>query len=202
MTPSLRFVLVAALCGLPLACGGSSSTEPGDTGVDAPSDAAEGAVDVAPDATPDTSPDVPADVVDSAVDTNLPEVGAGVTGTLEITSLTGNCMPMVPKDPLSVNAKLTITNGGTASVGPFTVTAGALIDAASGKTIETFAFTATPLGPVSAGSSASATLAKATDSGDVTTTFCSTMCVKTVRVRTNWASLVVFSDPTPISCAL
>ncbi|MBK7402113.1 MAG: hypothetical protein IPJ34_39190 [Myxococcales bacterium] len=117
---SLALVLVAG-------CSSEDgATVPGtDTGT-----ATDTAVDTATDTgVADTG--VADTTTDAPVDTTTPDVAVDgdAAGKIEATTtgtVTGNCMPVIPKDPANITGSLTIKNSTGAAIGPVTAEYGVL----------------------------------------------------------------------------
>lgn len=136
------------------------------TGSDAaaPVDAATPRDASAPDvAAPDAAADAaaPADAAPDApaMDAAPPDAGA-VVASVKITNLFMNCMPVVPKDPISVTGSVDVTNSTPGTIGPVAGSRGE-IRSAAGALLTTFDLTAAlSIGPLTAGQTASANFTK------------------------------------------
>ena len=163
----------------------------------APPDAADAApADAAP---ADAAPDAP------AVDAAPPDAGA-VVASVKITTLFMNCMPVVPKDPISVTGSVEVTNSTPGTIGPVAGSRGE-IRSAAGALLTTFDLTtALSIGPLTAGQTASANFTKRPTSA-VPAAQCATLtCNSDVTVSvpltgTGLPPTTARSAPVRVSCA-
>jgi len=200
-----RFVLAAVFF---VGCGGSEDTvpPPGDSGTDTRIDATDSASD-ATDATSTT--DGGLDASDSADGTSDTTDGAtsATEGSLAIKTLFQDCMPIVAKDPLHMQATATIKNVGTGKVGPITITDGAILDS-SGKSIATFKVTSSTIAEIAGGASGSGAVEKNPDTLDPATGCSSVPCGSDVFVEVTYVGVGIVpgskarSPLTKITCAL
>ncbi|MFO0648813.1 MAG: hypothetical protein U0326_21410 [Polyangiales bacterium] len=157
-TPSL--LLVACLFG----CSTSSST-PDATAPDVVNDTAsdntpadlpvtDGSADVATDTASDAQ-DAAADAPDAPVVT--------FSAMTTITAINQNCMPAVPRDPLSIMGSIALTNTGTVPIGPITLTTGLVVRLLGGDTLATFGVTPATLAAVAPRQTGTVTFTKAAD---------------------------------------
>ncbi len=151
------FALVAACL---FGCSTSSSTP--DAAADVPP--ADVAADTATDNAPVTDTavtDASADVAtDAAADAPVVAFSAMTT----ILSINQNCMPAVPRDPLSISGSIALTNTGTVPIGPITLNAGLVVRLLGGDTIATFGVTPVTLAAVAPRQTGTVTFTKAADS--------------------------------------
>lgn len=166
-TPSL--LLVACLFG----CSTSSST-PDAT-----------APDVAADTANDNTPaDIATDMQDAAADVQDAAV-VSFTAMTTITAINQNCMPAVPRDPLSIMGSIALTNTGTEPIGPITLTTGLVVRLLGGDTLATFGVTPATLAAVAPRQTGTVTFTKAADTlaNDAGTTGCEIVpCGTPVRI--------------------
>lgn len=174
----------------------------------APPDAATPRDASAPDvAPPDAADAAPADAAPDApaVDAAPPDAGA-VVASVKITTLFMNCMPVVPKDPISVTGSVEVTNSTPGTIGPVAGSRGE-IRSAAGALLTTFDLTtALSIGPLTAGQTASANFTKRPTSA-VPAAQCATLtCNSDVTVSvpltgTGLPPTTARSAPVRVSCA-
>lgn len=129
---------------------------------------------VAADASADVTPDASAD-------------GAAVSfvAMTTLTTLNQNCMPAVPRDPLTVMGTVSITNTGTVPLGPITIDRGLVVQLLGGATLATFGVTPVTIAAIAPRATGTATFTKATDTlaGDAGVAGCQIVpCGSPIRV--------------------
>ena len=174
-----------------------------------PSDAASAPDTATGDAAPPPDAATPRDssAPDAAppVDAAPPDAGA-VTASVKITNLFMNCMPIVPKDPISLSGSIDVTNSTPGTVGPIAGSRGE-IRSAAGALLTTFDFTAAvSIGPLTAGQTGTGAFVKRPTSA-VPAAQCATLPCNsdvTVSVALTGAGLpatTARSTPVRVNCA-
>lgn len=141
-------------------------------------------------------PAVDAPVVDAAADapsldaadaTAVDAPAVSFTAMTAITTISQNCMPAVPPDPLTLSGSVTINNTGTVPIGPIPLATGQLIRLLGGETLATFALTPVTIPMIAPGRSETVTFTKSAGTlagvGDAGARGCDiVMCNTPIRV--------------------
>ncbi|MFO0682726.1 MAG: hypothetical protein U0234_11770 [Sandaracinus sp.] len=99
--------------------------------------------------------------VDVGADTAAPsDSGVSFTAMTLVSSLSENCMPAVPPDPLPITGTVQITNTGSTSLGPIHVESGLVVQLLGGDTLATFDVEPIDLPAIAPGASASMVFTK------------------------------------------
>lgn len=119
-------------------------------------------------ATTDAAADVPSvDVAPFDVAREDVATDAGVVAFSAMTTVTAinqNCMPAVPRDPLTLSGTVALTNSGSVPIGPITLSTGLVVRLLGGDTLATFGVTPVTLAAVTPRQTGSVTFVKTSDS--------------------------------------
>lgn len=179
LSPALFGALAFALQG----CSDPAPT-PADSSV---TDVATDITD-ASDVTTDVATDVAVDVTDASADVTdaAADASASFVSMTTLTTLTQNCMPAVPADPMSIRGTIAVTNTGTIPIGPITITQGLITRLLGGDVMANFAVTPVTIPAIEPGRSATAMFEKTNGSlaNDAGTMGCNIVpCDSPIRVQ-------------------
>lgn len=152
----LRGLLVGSLGSLLLGCPAPSANDGGN----------DSASEIATDSTAADSASI--DVADAAVadvtDAAVMDAPASFLAMTTLTMLNQNCMPSIPRDPLTITGMVSITNTGATPIGPLTIDSGLVMRLLGGDTLATFRVGTVTIPEIPPGGNGSAMFAKTADS--------------------------------------